>query len=325
MAVPGHDERDWEFAKKYGLPIKQVIQPLDGAAVDVSKEAYVGYGRSVKSDFINGKEFDDAFKAVVNRLEKEGRGQRTVNYRLRDWGISRQRYWGTPIPIIYCDKCGTVPVPDDQLPVVLPEEVEFTGVGSPLKDMAEFYEVDCPKCGHAAYRETDTFDTFVESSWYFSRYSSPDCETAPFDEREAYWMPVDQYTGGIEHAILHLLYSRFYQKIFRDLGLSSVDEPFKNLLTQGMVLKDGAKMSKNKGNTVDPQGMVDRYGADTVRLFMMFAAPPEQALEWSDDGLQGASRFLNRFWTAVQLHLEKGDPPELIVDLLTLIEKKFKT
>ena len=306
MAVPGHDERDWEFANKYGLPITQVIESVDGTTVDVSKAPYVAYGRSVNSGFIDGLEFQAAFDAIAERFEKEGRGKRTVNYRLRDWGVSRQRYWGTPIPIIYCDDCDAQPVPEDARPVVLPEYVEFTGVGSPLKDMPEFYEVDCPKCGKPARRETDTFDTFVESSWYFSRYASPDCDTAMIDQREGYWMPVDQYTGGIEHAILHLLYSRFWQKVMRDFGLSGADEPFTNLLTQGMVLKDGAKMSKNKGNTVDPQALFERYGADTVRLFMMFAAPPEQALEWSDDGVQGASRFLKRFWSAVQTHTDGG-------------------
>jgi leucyl-tRNA synthetase len=306
MAVPGHDERDWEFANKYGLPITQVIDSVDGTKVDVSKAPYVAYGRSVNSGFIDGLEFQAAFDAIAERFEKEDRGKRTVNYRLRDWGVSRQRYWGTPIPIIYCDDCDAQPVPEDELPVVLPEDVEFTGVGSPLKDMPEFYEVDCPKCGKPARRETDTFDTFVESSWYFSRYASPDCDTAMIDKREGYWMPVDQYTGGIEHAILHLLYSRFWQKVMRDFGLSGADEPFTNLLTQGMVLKDGAKMSKNKGNTVDPQALIERYGADTVRLFMMFAAPPEQALEWSDDGVQGASRFLKRFWSAVQTHTDGG-------------------
>ena len=238
--------------------------------------------------------------------------------------MSRQRYWGTPIPIIYCDDCDAQAVPEDQLPVVLPEDVEFTGVGSPLKDMPEFYEVDCPKCGKAARRETDTFDTFVESSWYFSRYASPDCDTAMVDEREGYWMPVDQYTGGVEHAILHLLYSRFWQKVMRDFGLSAADEPFTNLLTQGMVLKDGAKMSKNKGNTVDPQELIDRYGADTVRLFMMFAAPPEQALEWSDEGVQGASRFLKRFWTAVQAHAAGGEVAELDVSALNDDEKALR-
>ena len=255
--------------------------------------------------------FEDAFDAIAARFESDGRGKRAVNYRLRDWGVSRQRYWGAPIPIIYCDDCGAVPVPEKQLPVVLPEDIEFTGVGSPLKDMPEFYEADCPTCGRSARRETDTFDTFVESSWYFSRYASPDCDTSMLDEREEYWMPVDQYTGGIEHAILHLLYSRFWQKVMRDFGLSDVDEPFTNLLTQGMVLKDGAKMSKNKGNTVDPQELIDRYGADTVRLFMMFTAPPEQALEWSDDGVQGASRFLRGFWKTVQTHADGGESPAI--------------
>jgi leucyl-tRNA synthetase len=324
MAVPGHDERDWEFANKYGLPITQVIESTDGTAVDVSKQAYVEYGRSVNSGFIDGMGFQQAFDAIADRFEKDGRGRRTVNYRLRDWGVSRQRYWGTPIPIIYCDDCDAQPVPEDQLPVVLPEDVEFTGVGSPLKDMPEFYEVDCPKCGKPARRETDTFDTFVESSWYFSRYASPGCDTAMVDQREGYWMPVDQYTGGIEHAILHLLYSRFWQKVMRDFGLSAADEPFTNLLTQGMVLKDGAKMSKNKGNTVDPQELIDRYGADTVRLFMMFAAPPEQALEWSDDGVQGASRFLKRFWSAVQAHAASGVAVEPDIDALNEEEKSLR-
>ena len=324
MAVPGHDHRDWEFADKHDLPIVQVIEPPDGSDFDISKGAYVDYGRVVNSGFIDGMDFQQAFDAIADRFEQEGRGRRTINYRLRDWGVSRQRYWGAPIPIVYCDDCGAVPVPEDQLPVVLPEDVEFTGVGSPLKDMPEFYEVDCPTCGNPAHRETDTFDTFVESSWYFSRYASPDCDTAMLDDREAYWMPVDQYTGGIEHAILHLLYSRFFQKLMRDLGLSAADEPFTNLLTQGMVLKDGAKMSKNKGNTVDPQELIDRYGADTVRLFMMFAAPPEQALEWSDEGVQGASRFLKRFWNTVQSHVAAGDAPEIDTTALNGEEKALR-
>jgi leucyl-tRNA synthetase len=324
MAVPGHDHRDQEFAVKHDLPIIQVVEPLDGSEIDVMKEAFVDYGRVVNSGFIDGMTFEEAFAAIAEKFESEGRGKRTINYRLRDWGVSRQRYWGTPIPIIYCDDCDAQPVPEDQLPVVLPEDVEVTGVGSPLKDMPEFYEVACPKCGKPARRETDTFDTFVESSWYFSRYASPDCDTAMLDEREAYWMPVDQYTGGVEHAILHLLYSRFYQKLMRDFGLSGADEPFTNLLTQGMVLKDGAKMSKNKGNTVDPQALIDKYGADTVRLFMMFAAPPEQALEWSDDGVQGASRFLKRFWNAVQAHAAKGDVPALDPDSLNDAERDLR-
>ncbi|NNE61020.1 MAG: leucine--tRNA ligase [Woeseia sp.] len=302
MAVPGHDERDWEFATRHNLPITQVIAPADQSQADISAAAYTDYGVLVNSGEYDGLTSAEAFAAIADRFEREGRGRKKVNYRLRDWGVSRQRYWGTPIPIIYCDDCGALPVPEDQLPVVLPENVQFTGVGSPLRDMPEFFNVDCPQCGKGARRETDTFDTFVESSWYFSRYASPDSNDAMLDSREAYWMPVDQYTGGIEHAILHLLYARFFQKLMRDEGLSAADEPFTNLLTQGMVLKDGAKMSKAKGNTVDPQELIDRYGADTVRLFMMSAAPPEQALEWSDDGVQGAYRFLKRFWMAVHRH-----------------------
>ncbi len=316
MAVPGHDHRDWEFASKYGLPITQVITPADGSSIDVSEGAYVEYGLSVNSGDIDGMTFEQSFAAIADKFEAEGRGKRTVNYRLRDWGVSRQRYWGTPIPIIYCDDCGAQTVPEDQLPVVLPEDVEFTGVGSPLKSMPEFYETECPKCGKPAKRETDTFDTFVESSWYFSRYACPDSDEAMLDDRESYWMPVDQYTGGIEHAILHLLYARFFQKLLRDFGLSAVDEPFTNLLTQGMVLKDGAKMSKAKGNTVDPQALIERFGADTVRLFMMFAAPPEQSLEWSDEGVQGASRFMKRFWSAVQNYSAEGSAPALDIDAL---------
>jgi leucyl-tRNA synthetase len=312
MAVPGHDHRDWEFATKYGLPIRQVVEPLDGDKIDVQVAPFIEYGRVVNSGDMDGMNYAEAFDWIARKFEADGRGKRRINYRLRDWGVSRQRYWGAPIPIIYCDVCGAVPVPDDQLPVVLPEDVEFTGVGSPLKQMPEFYQTSCPECGKTARRETDTFDTFVESSWYFARYACPDNHSAMLDKRESYWMPVNQYTGGIEHAILHLLYARFFQKLLRDEGLSAADEPFTNLLTQGMVLKDGAKMSKNKGNTVDPQQLIDRYGADTVRLFMMFAAPPELALEWSDDGVQGAFRFLKRFWTAVQGHM--ADPRGQSVD-----------
>ena len=306
MAVPGHDQRDWDFANAHGLPVVQVIAPADGAAVDMAEAPYLEHGVVMNSGEFDGLDFPAAFEAIATRFEAAGKGSRKVNYRLRDWGVSRQRYWGTPIPIVYCDDCDAVAVPEDQLPVVLPEDVEFTGVGSPLKEMPEFYETECPRCGKPARRETDTFDTFVESSWYFSRYASFDCDSAMLDDREAYWMPVDQYTGGIEHAILHLLYARFFQKLLRDEGLSAADEPFTNLLTQGMVLKDGAKMSKAKGNTVDPQRLIDKYGADTVRLFMMSAAPPEQALEWSDDGVQGAFRFLKRLWVAVQGHCENG-------------------
>ena len=307
MAVPGHDARDWEFADKHGLPITQVITPADGSSIDITKGPYLEYGIVVNSGEFDGLDYDQALDAIATRFENEGRGRRTVNYRLRDWGVSRQRYWGAPIPIIYCDDCDAVPVPEDQLPVVLPEDVEFTGVGSPLKQMPEFYEADCPKCGKAARRETDTFDTFVESSWYFSRYACPDNNNAMLDERERYWMPVNQYTGGIEHAILHLLYARFFQKVMRDFGLSAADEPFTNLLTQGMVLKDGAKMSKAKGNTVDPQELIEKYGADTVRLFMMSTAPPEMSLEWSDEGVQGAFRFLKRLWNSIYEHVSAGD------------------
>ena len=306
MAVPGHDERDWEFAKKHGVEIKQVIAPADGSEIDIQEQVFIERGVLVNSGEYDGMDFDTAFNAIADCFEETGRGRRTVNYRLRDWGVSRQRYWGTPIPIIYCDDCDAVPVPEEDLPVILPEDVTVTGTGSPLKDMPDFVNVACPRCGKDARRETDTFDTFVESSWYFARYACPDSDTAMLDERAAYWTPVDQYTGGIEHAILHLLYSRFFQRVMRDEGLTDISEPFINLLTQGMVLKDGAKMSKNKGNTVDPQELIARYGADTVRLFMMFAAPPEQSLEWSDDGVQGSYRFLKRFWHAVVDHIEAG-------------------
>jgi leucyl-tRNA synthetase len=306
MAVPGHDERDWEFAKKHGVEIKQVIAPADGSEIDIQEQVFIDRGILVNSGEYDGLDFECAFNAIADYFEETGRGRRTVNYRLRDWGVSRQRYWGTPIPIIYCDDCDAVPVPEEDLPVILPEDVTVTGTGSPLKDMPEFVDVACPRCGKDARRETDTFDTFVESSWYFARYACPDSDTAMLDERAAYWMSVDQYTGGIEHAILHLLYSRFFQRVMRDEGLTDISEPFTNLLTQGMVLKDGAKMSKNKGNTVDPQELIAKYGADTVRLFMMFAAPAEQSLEWSDDGVQGSYRFLKRFWHAVMDHVEAG-------------------
>ncbi len=316
MAVPGHDERDWEFAKKHGVPIKQVIAPADGSDIDIQEQVFIEKGVLVNSGKYDGMDYDTAFNAIADHFEETGRGRRTINYRLRDWGVSRQRYWGAPIPIIYCDDCDAVPVPEDDLPVVLPEDVKVTGTGSPLKDMPEFVNVACPKCGKDARRETDTFDTFVESSWYFARYACPDSDQSMLDERAAYWTPVDQYTGGVEHAILHLLYSRFFQRVMRDEGLTDVSEPFTNLLTQGMVLKDGAKMSKNKGNVVDPQELIERYGADTVRLFMMFAAPPEQSLEWSDEGVQGSYRFLKRFWTAVADHAEAGAVEALKKDAL---------
>ncbi|HSM31456.1 MAG TPA: leucine--tRNA ligase, partial [Woeseiaceae bacterium] len=324
MAVPGHDDRDWEFAKKHGLPIRQVIAPADDTSIDIDEGAFTDYGVLVNSGEYDGMDSATAFDAIADFFETTGRGRRAVNYRLRDWGVSRQRYWGTPIPIVYCDDCDAVPVAEEDLPVVLPENVEFTGHGSPLRDLPEFYETTCPRCGKAARRETDTFDTFVESSWYFARYACPDNDQAMLDDRESYWMPVDQYTGGIEHAILHLLYSRFFQRVMRDEGLTATSEPFTNLLTQGMVLKDGAKMSKNKGNTVDPQELIERFGADTVRLFMMFAAPPEQALEWSDEGVQGSSRFLKRFWSAVDKHVAGGPAPELDVSALDTGQKDLR-
>ncbi|HEY5655270.1 MAG TPA: leucine--tRNA ligase [Woeseiaceae bacterium] len=324
MAVPGHDDRDWEFARKHGLPIVQVITAADGSEVDMNAGAYTDYGVLINSGEYDGLDFQQAFDAIADRFEREGKGRRTVNYRLRDWGVSRQRYWGTPIPIVYCDACGAVPVPEDQLPVVLPEDVKVTGEGSPLKSMPEFYQTTCPSCGKAAERETDTFDTFVESSWYYARYACPDYDGGMLDRRAEYWLPVDQYTGGIEHAILHLLYARFFQKLMRDIGLSSADEPFTNLLTQGMVHKDGAKMSKSKGNTVDPQALLEKYGADTVRLFMMFAAPPEQALEWSDDGVQGGYRFLKRLWNAVYTHVDAGGVAAFDSDKLTAEQQQLR-
>ena len=324
MAVPGHDERDWEFAKKHGVEIKQVIAPADGTEIDIQEQVFIDKGVLVNSGEYDGMDYETAFNAIADYFEESGRGRRAVKYRLRDWGVSRQRYWGTPIPIIYCEDCDAVPVPEADLPVVLPEDVTVTGTGSPLKDMPEFVNAACPKCGKDARRETDTFDTFVESSWYFARYACPDSDTAMLDERAAYWTPVDQYTGGIEHAILHLLYSRFLQRVMRDEGLTDVSEPFTNLLTQGMVLKDGAKMSKNKGNTVDPQELIDRYGADTVRLFMMFAAPPEQSLEWSDDGVQGSYRFLKRFWHAVVDHTAGGPVAPLDAATLNDVQKELR-
>ena len=311
MAVPGHDQRDWEFATKYGLPIEQVIAAAEGDEADLSKEAYTEKGTLVNSGEFDGLNFEAAFDAIAAKLESEGKGKITINYRLRDWGVSRQRYWGAPIPMISCDSCGDVPVPEDQLPVVLPEDVDFDGVGSPIKKMPEFYETTCPKCGGAATRETDTFDTFMESSWYYARYACRNQSEAMLDSEANYWTPVNHYIGGIEHAILHLLYSRFYHKLLRDEGLVNSDEPFQRLLTQGMVLKDGSKMSKSKGNTVDPQELIQKYGADTVRLFIMFAAPPEQSLEWSDSGVEGANRFLKRLWKMVQSHVDAGPAPEL--------------
>ncbi len=321
MSVPAHDERDHAFATKYGLPIVQVVAKTGDDYVYSSHTWQDWYADKTATVTINSGEFDGldfeaAFNAIADKLESQGKGMRKVNYRLRDWGVSRQRYWGAPIPIINCNSCGAVPVPAEDLPVVLPTDVAFEGVGSPIKQMPEFYQTSCPSCGADAERETDTFDTFMESSWYYARYGCANNSEAMLDGEADYWTPVDQYVGGIEHAILHLLYSRFFHKLMRDEGLINSDEPFTRLLTQGMVLKDGAKMSKSKGNTVDPQSLIDRYGADTVRLFSMFAAPPEQSLEWSDSGVEGANRFLRRLWKLVAEHLAAPAAPALDIDAL---------
>lgn len=324
MSVPGHDQRDWEFATKYGLPITQVISPQGDTPCDITLGAFTEKGSLMNSGEFDGLSFEAAFAAIADRLVAEQKGERTVNYRLRDWGVSRQRYWGAPIPIINCDSCGAVAVPEEDLPVVLPTNIEFTGLGSPLKSMPEFYETNCPSCGGPAVRETDTFDTFMESSWYYARYASARNDKVMLDSEASYWAPVDQYVGGIEHAILHLLYARFFHKLMRDEGLVNSDEPFIRLLTQGMVLKDGAKMSKSKGNTVDPQSLIDTYGADTVRLFSMFAAPPEQSLEWSDSGVEGANRFLKRVWKLAQTHLRGGPTIALEKTALNDVQKSAR-
>ena len=351
MAVPGQDQRDWDFAVSHGLPIVRTVEP----PADWSGEAFTGDGPAVNSDWLDGLDVATAKERAMAWLEEQGLGKRKVNYRLRDWGVSRQRYWGCPIPVIYCSQCGAVPVPEDQLPVVLSENVSFMGVQSPIKTEPEWRTTRCPECGGEAERETDTFDTFMESSWYYARYCSPGAE-AQLDERANYWLPVDQYIGGIEHAILHLMYFRFYHRLLRDAGLVQSDEPATRLLCQGMVVADtyfrlspegqpqwinpadvvverddrgrpvGAvsridgepvqigpveKMAKSKNNGVDPQGLVDRYGADTVRLFSMFAAPPDQSLEWSDSGVEGAFRFLRRLWSQVTSHVALGETPPL--------------
>ena len=364
MSVPAHDQRDWEFANKYSLSIEQVIRPTDSnLVVDISQSAYTEKGLLINSGIFDEMDFQLAFDAIAAELDRHGKGKITTNYRLRDWGVSRQRYWGAPIPVINCVTCGAVPVPEDQLPVVLPTDVEFDGSGSPLKKMASFINTSCPKCGAEAERETDTFDTFMESSWYYARFTSAAHNDSMLSPQSAdYWAPVDHYIGGIEHAILHLLYSRFFHKLMRDMGLVSSDEPFKKLLCQGMVLahtyyqqdekggqnwispldvdavmddkgritgavkkSDGAsvfydgmsKMSKSKNNGIDPQTMIDRYGADAVRLFTMFAAPPEQSLEWSDAGLEGSQRFIKRFWKQVRQHLNAPAAPALQADQLS--------
>jgi len=367
MAVPAHDERDFAFASKYDLPIKPVVRTSAGDETPAPwNDAYGEHGELINSGEFDGLDFDGAFDAMEAALQRKGLGQARTQFRLRDWGISRQRYWGCPIPIIHCESCGDVPVPEDQLPVVLPEDVVPDGAGSPLARMPEFYDCSCPKCGAAAKRETDTMDTFVESSWYFARYASPHYDQGMVDPAAAnHWLPVDQYIGGIEHAILHLLYARFFHKLMRDEGLVSSNEPFKNLLTQGMVIADtyyrtlenggkdwfnpadvvverdakakviGAKlasdglpveiggtekMSKSKNNGVDPQAMIDTYGADTCRLFMMFASPPDMSLEWSDSGVEGASRFLRRVWRLAHAHVSAGTVGQL--DLASLDDEQ---
>jgi leucyl-tRNA synthetase len=363
MAVPGQDVRDWEFAVSHQLPIVRTVQPPEGW----EGGAYTAEGPAINSDWLDGLGVAEAKTKAIDWLEQQGIGKRTVNFRLRDWGVSRQRYWGCPIPVVYCGSCGAVPVPEDQLPVVLPENVQFMGVQSPIKSDPTWRKTTCPQCGAAAERETDTFDTFMESSWYYARYCCPGAK--PLDERANYWLPVDQYIGGIEHAILHLMYFRFYHKLMRDAGMVHSDEPATNLLCQGMVVaetfsqqrddgsvdwinpadvvldrdergkitggklrSDGSvvqlgaveKMSKSKNNGVDPQGLVDRYGADTVRLFSMFAAPPDQSLEWSDSGVEGAFRFIKRLWNLVSTHVEQGATARLDVSALTDSQKEMR-
>ena len=302
MGVPAHDERDWQFATKYNLPKRVVIQPKDNKLeLNEMSGAYDGPGVMDASGEFDGLDNEQGKLAIADWLERAGIGKRRVNYRLRDWLVSRQRYWGAPIPVIYCEQCGIVPVPEEDLPVMLPENVKFdAGVVSPLAQTEDFLKCTCPSCGGTARRETDTMDTFICSSWYYFRYTSPNSTNEAFDPAKAnYWMPVDQYIGGIEHAILHLLYSRFFTKVLKDAGLINVNEPFKNLLTQGMVTKDGAKMSKSKGNVVSPEEIINKYGADTARLFILFASPPERDLDWSDQGVEGAFRFLSRMWRIV--------------------------
>jgi len=302
MGVPGHDQRDFEFAKKYGLPITVVVQP-EGEPISAETMTYAepGAGKLVNSGEFSGLEWEDANRRMTQAASDRGIGEGTIQYRLKDWGISRQRYWGTPIPVVYCEACGMVPVPSDALPVLLPKVAEFSGRGdSPLAQIPEFVNTTCPKCGGAARRETDTMDTFVDSSWYFFRFCDPKNGELPFDPGKVdYWGPVDFYSGGVEHAILHLIYSRFFCRVFRDLSMTHLSEPFARLLTQGMVLKSGQVMSKSKGNVVDPDDMIQKFGADALRLYVMFVAPPEKEIEWTDAGLEGSWRFLTRVWRLV--------------------------
>ena len=357
MAVPAHDERDWDFAKKYKLNINQVITSANETvanSINIEEGAYTEKGVLINSGEFSGLTSQEAVDGIADFLQEAKKGRKTINYRLRDWGVSRQRYWGCPIPIIYCDDCGAVAVPDEDLPVELPTDIEFDESGSsPIKKMPEFYEAPCPKCGKAATRETDTFDTFFESSWYYARYTGPDNDKSMLDERADYWLPVDQYVGGIEHAVLHLLYARFFNKLMRDEGLLEADEPFTKLLTQGMVLADTfyyeneaggqewvapkdvnleknekgkvikmtdpqgrelktdgmSKMSKSKNNGVDPAELIQKYGADTLRVFSMFAAPPDQSMEWSNTGVEGANRFIKRLWRQIYEHVNATTAP----------------
>jgi len=322
MAVPAHDQRDFEFCTTFNLPIRTVIVPKDKEPQVELEAAFVDYGKLVNSGPYSGLTSERAIERMTKDAESDGFGKGTIQYRIKDWGISRQRYWGTPIPMVYCDACGVVPVPESDLPVLLPADIKLTGTGqSPLANAPEFVSTQCPKCGGPARRETDTMDTFVDSSWYFYRYTDPQIDTAPVSKDAVkYWFPVDQYIGGIEHAILHLIYMRFFTKVMKDIGLVSFSEPVARLFTQGMVIKDGSKMSKSKGNVVDPTAMFEKYGADTVRLYMLFAAPPEKDLDWSDSGIEGASRFLNRVYRVIARHAEdlrsvesllgKGSRPE---------------
>ncbi|MBQ7629298.1 MAG: leucine--tRNA ligase, partial [Selenomonadaceae bacterium] len=330
MGVPSEDQRDWMFAKKYGIEIILTLQPKDKVLnLDEMTGAYVEKeGVLVNSGKFSGMDFHAGFNAIMDYAEENNFGKRKVNYKLRDWLISRQRYWGAPIPIIYCDKCGEVLVPEENLPVELPDDVEFKqGALSPLSTSKKFNQVTCPKCGKPARRETDTMDTFICSSWYFMRYADPHNDKLPFDrDKVNYWSPVDQYIGGIEHAILHLLYSRFFTKVLRDAKMLDYDEPFTNLLTQGMVIKDGAKMSKSLGNVVSPEEIINKYGADTARLFILFAAPVERDLDWSDQGVEGSFRFLNRVWRILGIFEDaiKAGADNYNVDELNAEEKIFR-
>lgn len=329
MSVPAHDQRDYEFADKYDLPLKVVIKDKKESH-DYKKGAYTGNGILINSDSFDGLDNKKVFGKIKRDLSQRKIGAEKINYRIRDWGVSRQRFWGCPIPMIHCDSCGIVPEKEEKLPVKLPDNVVIDGTGSPLESIPEFYNTTCPICGKDAKRETDTFDTFMESSWYYAKYTSPGKESMLSDEAN-YWLPVDQYVGGIEHAIMHLLYARFFHKLMRDINLVSSDEPFKNLLTQGMVLKDGTKMSKSKGNVVDPNDLIKKYGADTVRLFSMFAAPPEQSLEWSDKGIEGAYKFLKKIWYFCMEHkdhiinINKTGHSYKIEDCLNSSEKKTRS